>query len=149
MVCMQVEIRRQCWYLSQLLCTLVSWDRIKARDPPISASIELELQSCLFFMWVLGSQTKILMFVIASTLLSLSPNLHVVTTKTLSQLPSMFCPSSLFLQICYKNMKKATSGTAESHLKTTEQNKQKTRFIYYCVFVVCIGDMVSMWRSKN
>lgn len=57
----------------------------------------------------------------------------------------MFCPSSLFLQICYRNIKakkkniKATSGTAESHLKTIKQNKQKTRFIYYCVFVVCIG----------
>lgn len=46
-------------------------------------------------------------------------------------------------------MKKATSGTAEFHLKTREQNKQKIRFIYYCVFDVCIGDMVTMWRSKE
>lgn len=119
-VCIQVEILSQCLVSSPIVLHIIFKYRIKAYGSSCLCLCRAETagESALFFIWVLGSQTQILMLLKAKTLLSHSPKYTSCNfyLKTLSQQPSMFCPFSLLLHICHKNMKRyTTSGTVESH----------------------------------
>lgn len=96
----------------------------KPRDPPVSAYTELGLQSHAIFHVSSGESNSDPYVCNSKHFIELLPKLISCNfcLKTLSQQPSVFCPSSLLLHICYRNVKKDTSGTAEPHLKITEEN---------------------------
>lgn len=105
---------------SPIVLHIIFKDRIKAYGSSCLCLCRAETagESALFSYEFWGVKLRSLMLLKAKTLLSHSPKYTSCNfyLKTLSQQSSMFCPSSLLLHICHKNMKRyTTSGTVESH----------------------------------